>query len=316
MNNAYTLIIRFLGEIEFKCSLSHDLAYRRVLQDESNYKEMIEEIIKEGRSVTLDSSKDDSECHQYNDKYETVVTPVKTPQELVDILKADFECELVEELKVQFTVTADGADFGFEDDVMAESSKYGVNNLSTLLFNASNDSEYEPQRREQGGSYELSIVDAVENKEGIDNIVDFLTEIQEGKINHSLYKEKGAYSKFIDALEELPAQSMIESLRFEVRGETIDLDLDRIQKIKKIKRKMYHSELLNYRTDTATAINVSTRKFKIVDREDYYLSCTADSIRMIEEIKENEGKTINYIGYSLGPKSALIKSISIIETLE
>lgn len=309
MTNTYTLVIKFLGEIEFKCSLSHDLKYMRVLQDDAEYKKMVDEIIKEGRIIVRDAP--DIDGSENVERYKTEVIKVNTPEKLTEVLEADFECELIHDLVSQFTIYADGEDFGFEDAVMAQSSKYGINALSTLLFNAANDSDYEPQRLELAGSYGLNILDAVENKEAVERVAIFLKEIKEGQFNQPLYKEGGAYAKFINALEELPTTVRLDSLTFDVKDETILLTLNDIERLKHAKKKMYELQRLNYRTDSATAIKVDTRKFQIKDSEGHVIFCTAKSIDMIKDIKKHEGQVIHYIGRSAGPKSVNIENISI-----
>ena len=311
MSKTYTLIIKFLGEVEFKCLLSKDLRYKRVLQDDSNYEDMVDEIIEKGRIIIQDApSTTDDSC--YSDRYYEQVIEVNTPQELKDTLSADFECELHEELKVQFIVYAEGADFGYRDGVMAESSKHDINALSRFVFNAANDCDYEPHQTGTFGSYGVVVEDALDNVEGKNNIISYIEDIKSGTFNLDLYEKSVSYKKFIDTLEKLPTSARLESLRFVIDEVELRLSLTEMHAIKQSKKAMYAAVKLNFRTDSATAINTETRKFKIKDDNQLFISCTAKSANLIGRIKENEGKTINFIGYRLGPKSAFITDAVVV----
>lgn len=311
MSKTYTLIIKFLGEVEFKCLLSKDLRYKRVLQDDSNYESMVDEIIEKGRIIVQDDpSTKGNGC--YSDRYFEQIIEVNTPQELKDTLSDDFECELHEELKVQFTVYAEGADFGFRDGVMAESSKHDINALSRFIFNAANDCDYEPHQTGTYGSYGVVVEDALENEEGKRNIISYIKDIKSGVFNLDLYETSTPYKKFIDILEKLPTSARLESLKFVIDEVSICLNLTEINAIKQSKKATYAAVKLNLRTDSATAINMETRKFKIKDSNHLFVSCTAKSADLIGRIKSNEGKIINFIGYRLGPKSAFITDAIVV----
>ncbi|MDD2358547.1 MAG: hypothetical protein PHX13_11620 [Thiovulaceae bacterium] len=309
------LRILFGGKVGYEALLEeHDnkIYYRTLGDDKYGCQAMLDELIhgeyievfdsEDIQNITLD---DGTVCSRSSTDYRQIQTSsIDTLTEYFN--NKGLRYELVEDTNTAFSITFQGHEL--LPGVASQSDVNRISSLTTSIFKASNNRNYEPRQEELASSYKINVFD---NKFEADGMITLLNELKAGIISADRYFSDDNYKKLLKDIENL---SYIKSLK----GISINigilfeskLSMSEIHKIRSLIADMFNQKPFNADVDIdqTRAFDEKNISFKIdYDGRTYSAHTNQTIFDKIYKVK-HERKHIRFQGVYAGDRTVEIRS--------
>ncbi|MBN2895016.1 MAG: hypothetical protein JXK05_03870 [Campylobacterales bacterium] len=232
------LKIMFDDVVEFEAIVSEDVKHFRVLKDLMNYEPMIKELITQGHTKNI-LSKEEEIVFEDGSVYKKPIydqqhISISSLSELETFLTTNgFACIVDTALQRAFTVIADGQDIGFGGNIISPSDRSILMQSAASLYKVANSSSYDPIISEEASSYKLDVSDADINPEPVQFLKRIVQDLSTSTFSQELYANDDRYKKSIEIIRETFRVKHLDSLRFDIDGESYMVKRDAIAFIRR-----------------------------------------------------------------------------------
>jgi len=315
MDKTFFFIIKYNDIIEFKCVISKDAKYFRVLKDELNYEEMIRELLHKGYKKVIKTREEiikiDENKSYIKDIFKEEHIDINSPDDLNNFLKDDFDCELIEEADAIFEIVTDGAEFSFQNNIVSPSTKNEVSMLATELFKFTTESDYEPIQVEKHGSYAIEVKDVFTDKFNSKKLIELIKSIESSEIYEEEYLKKSYYYQFINSLIKLVSNKSLKTITFKVKNFIAEFKHKDLIKLKNKIKEIYNSQKINFTSKKIRAIDFENLTFKVTYKDKTLYCKTYENI--LRHIDENKNKDFKLSGFYTSVKTIFIDNAFLLD---
>ncbi|MEZ4694412.1 MAG: hypothetical protein R2837_10610 [Aliarcobacter sp.] len=304
----YEVIIRMLGEVEFKglFSLHNNKIYIRSLIDKEEYEEMFKQLINNGY-VSTEKNENDYNVNviEFQNSLENIFDKVQEKG-------IELSFEQIDNEAYTFSVVADGEDLN--PQVIAHLNKgTKIIGLGETLFKYANNVDYEPKINIRASSY---AVDIQEINNDDNRLIELIESINEQNINVQQYLTDTLYSNAIHSVFDVVGIETLDTLKINLRnGREIVLDINTIKNLKRnFKTMLSGTEFLQENinaTDLLRAFDNKKYKVTLDIKPIYYLHFDDENIFRQLKDSHDENKIVTIRGSYKSKQTIQITSVIV-----
>lgn len=309
------LRILFGGKVGYEALLEeHDnkIYYRTLGDDKYNCEAMLDELINgeyievfdtdESKNIVLNNG---TVCSQNITDYRHIQT--LTIDTLTDYFDSKgLRYELTEDTNAAFSITFQGHEL--LPGVASQSDVNRISSLTTSIFKAANNRNYEPRQEELASSYKINVFD---NKFEAEGMIALLNELKAGIIFADRYFSDDNYKKLLKDIENLSYIKSLNGISITI-GTSFEskLSMNEIHKIRSLIADMFNQKSFHADVDIdeTRAFDEKNTSFKIdYDGRTYSAHTTQTIFEKIYRVK-HERKRIRFQGVFASDRTVQIRS--------
>ena len=294
--NEYKVVLKFANEEIFRGFFVNTTNYR-IVKDEINLEEMIEELIEKG-SIKLNQI-DTLSCNDYS---HPVFNLEKTEVNDLDVLFQKIQNlgyeTIIEENKNDIEIIAIGK--SLHPDIISQTDENRVSKFSISMFKSVNNKNYEPPLKKVNGSFKVKILDEFDKEK----LEFFLHDLKNGKIQETM----------INKIEELTKIDDLELLKINISdNKYIEFTKEELKNIlsKQKKLKQKNKTNIEFQTSNIRSLDNKNLSFKIDLDKVIFVTCKNEKIfNIINDLYfSKDNKKIKIRGYYKLERSFICEEI-------